>query len=319
MSLKACGINPALGLSPQRRELKPQGTLDFPCAGYAEHYAPDPAHSLPWHWHDEFEVIYILSGQLTVETPGAQYHLTEGDCIAVNAGVLHSANTATACEIRSVVFGQSLITGGKDTVFAKKYITPLAGCRAFRAYAFDRQAEAAVIDSFVAACGALAAEGPGFEFEVRARLSAVCLALCRHFAPDFAAGRTKPNQDEARIQQMLAFIQEHFDRPLTLAEIASAAGIGERECLRCFGKTIHIPPMQYLLKYRIMPIPATFPSSSAVFTGAARGSTGTGSSNKQSRALCERDAALFFIYCAGNVRAAPSSRSRARLRSRPPA
>ena len=144
------------------------------------------------------------------------------------------------------------ITGGKDTVFAKKYITPLAGCRAFRAYAFDRQAEAAVIDSFVAACGALAAEGPGFEFEVRARLSAVCLALCRHFAPDFAAGRTKPNQDEARIQQMLAFIQEHFDRPLTLAEIASAAGIGERECLRCFGKTIHIPPMQYLLKYRIM-------------------------------------------------------------------
>ncbi len=252
MSLKACGINPALGLSPQRRELKPQGTLDFPCAGYAEHYAPDPAHSLPWHWHDEFEVIYILSGQLTVETPGAQYHLTEGDCIAVNAGVLHSANTATACEIRSVVFGQSLITGGKDTVFAKKYITPLAGCRAFRAYAFDRQTEAAVIDSFVAACGALAAEGPGFEFEVRARLSAVCLALCRHFAPDFAAGRTKPNQDEARIQQMLAFIQEHFDRPLTLAEIASAAGIGERECLRCFGKTIHIPPMQYLLKYRIM-------------------------------------------------------------------
>ena len=68
MSLKACGINPALGLSPQRRELKPQGTLDFPCAGYAEHYAPDPAHSLPWHWHDEFEVIYILSGQLTPGT-----------------------------------------------------------------------------------------------------------------------------------------------------------------------------------------------------------------------------------------------------------
>ena len=86
----------------------------------------------------------------------------------------------------------------------------------------------------------------------RPRLSAGCLALCRHFAPDFAAGRTKPNQDEARIQQMLAFIQEHFDRPLTLAEIASAAGIGERECLRCFGKTIHVPPMQYLLKYRVM-------------------------------------------------------------------
>ena len=86
MSLHACGINPPLDLSPQQRELKPQGTLDFPCAGYAERYAPGPGHSLPWHWHAEFEVIHILSGQLTVETPGAQYHLDEGDCIAVNAG-----------------------------------------------------------------------------------------------------------------------------------------------------------------------------------------------------------------------------------------
>ena len=51
---------------------------------------------------------------------------------------------------------------------------------------------------------------------------------------------------------MLTFIQEHYDRPLTLAGIARAAGIGERECLRCFGKTIHVPPMQYLLKYRVM-------------------------------------------------------------------
>lgn len=252
MSLNACGVNPQLDLSPQRRELKPQGTLDFPCAGYAEQYAPDPGHSLPWHWHDEFEIIYILSGQLTVETPGAQYQLTEGDCIAVNTGVLHSANTATACEIRSLVFSQSLLTGGKDTIFAKKYITPLAGCRAFQAYAFDRQADAGAIETFVSACRALEAEAPGYEFAVRDKLSAVCLTLWQHFAADFSAGRTKPNQDEARVQLMLTFIQTHFARPLSLAEIARAAGIGERECLRCFGKTIHIPPMQYLLKYRIM-------------------------------------------------------------------
>lgn len=124
MSLNQCGVNPPLDLSPQRRELKPQGTLDFPCAGYAERYAPDPDHSLPWHWHDEFEAIYILSGQLTVETPDASYHLAQGDCIAINTGVLHCANTAASCEIRSAVFSPGLITGGKDTVFAKSTSRP---------------------------------------------------------------------------------------------------------------------------------------------------------------------------------------------------
>ena len=187
-----------------------------------------------------------------METPDASYHLAQGDCIAINTGVLHCANTAASCEIRSAVFSPGLITGGKDTVFAKKYIAPLAGCRAFRAYAFDRQAEAGAIQALVDACDALAAEDAGYEFVVRAKLSALCMALCRRFAPDFAAGRARPNQDEERIQRMLTFIQEHYDRPLTLACIARAAGIGERECLRCFGKTIHVPPMQYLLKYRVM-------------------------------------------------------------------
>ena len=34
--------------------------------------------------------------------------------------------------------------------------------------------------------------------------------------------------------------------------VAGAAGISERECLRCFERTIRLSPFQYLLKYRVM-------------------------------------------------------------------
>lgn len=51
---------------------------------------------------------------------------------------------------------------------------------------------------------------------------------------------------------MLDYIHHHFEEDLTLREIARAADIGERECLRCFQRTIQLSPMQYLLKYRIM-------------------------------------------------------------------
>lgn len=253
MSLNACGIDPAVSVSSQRRELLPHGTLEFPCAGYAERYDTAPNRSLPWHWHDDLEIIYVQSGELTIEIPGCQYHLTAGDCIAFNAGVLHSAHTDTACEIRSAVFSPILITGGKETVFARKYLSPLTGCSAFRARVFDHTNEAGAIQQFVRACGALADEPPGYEFQVRACLSEVCLALCRHFAPAFQTeGLAQLRQDEARVQQMLTYIHSNFSHPITLADIACAAGIGQRECLRCFRKTIHIPPMQYLLKYRMM-------------------------------------------------------------------
>ena len=47
MGLKVCGINPDLNITPQRRELQPHGTLDFPCAGYAECYSPTPTTRCP--------------------------------------------------------------------------------------------------------------------------------------------------------------------------------------------------------------------------------------------------------------------------------
>ena len=146
-----------------------------------------------------------------------------------------------------------MVPAGTDTVFAKKYLSPLIGCSAFRAWVFDRDTEAAAIHSFVAAYRALAQAAPGYEFAVRDHLSAVCLALCRRFTDNFQkVDVPHRNQDEYRVQQMLTYIQKNFAHSITVGDIAGAAGIGERECLRCFQKTIHVPPIQYLLKYRIM-------------------------------------------------------------------
>ena len=50
---------------------------------------------------------------------------------------------------------------------------------------------------------------------------------------------------------MLEYIHQNYARELTLPDIARAADIGERECLRCFQKTIQCSPIQYLLKYRV--------------------------------------------------------------------
>lgn len=46
-------------------------------------------------------------------------------------------------------------------------------------------------------------------------------------------------------------IQSRYAEPLKLCDIAQAANIGERECLRCFHRTLGISPMQYLIRYRL--------------------------------------------------------------------
>ena len=50
---------------------------------------------------------------------------------------------------------------------------------------------------------------------------------------------------------MLAFIHEHYAERLTLEDIADAAAVSARECLRCFRSGIDQSPVDYLLAYRL--------------------------------------------------------------------
>lgn len=51
---------------------------------------------------------------------------------------------------------------------------------------------------------------------------------------------------------MLEYIHTHYFEPLQLSDIAQAADLSERECLRCFNRTIGDTPVQYLLKHRLL-------------------------------------------------------------------
>jgi len=248
MGLQKCGLN----LNDSRKELQPHGTLDFPCAGYSDRYTDRTEYVIPWHWHEELEIIYVKAGTLKVQIPAKSFFLRTGNCIIINSGILHYAAANPACEINSLVFSPGLVTGNDDSVFAKKYVGPLISCTSFNEYLLKPEENKDIIDNFVNAFEALSNNAPGYEFIVRENLSAICFFLYQQYNPELAPENTGLNQDTLRIQKMLAYIHSRFSEHLTLSDIAKAADIGERECLRCFQRTIQISPMQYLLKYRIM-------------------------------------------------------------------
>ena len=66
-----------------------------------------------------------------------------------------------------------------------------------------------------------------------------------------AANRPGVPRNQERLLSMLAFIQTHYDEKLTLEDIAAAASVSKRECLRAFRAGIHRTPMEYLTDHRI--------------------------------------------------------------------
>ena len=248
MGLKPCNLN----LNPEKKQLSPQGTAGFPCAAYERLYTDKPEHMIPWHWHEELEIAHVKKGSLQFQIPGKSFLLTKGDCIVINSNMLHGGGTPQECELQSLVFHPRLITGSSDSAIAAKYVSPLLKHSLFDGFVLKAQKRPLEISSFCHAFDALVLDSPGFEFTVRANLSQICFFLYRHFKPNASQKAAGQSPDQLRSRKMLKYIHTHFQDFIALSDIARAADIGERECLRCFQRNIQLPPMQYLLKYRVM-------------------------------------------------------------------
>lgn len=248
MGLQKCGLN----LNDAGKELKPHGTVEFPCAGYHEFYTDKPEKVIPWHWHEELEILYIKDGRLRLQLPAEVFCLGKGDMLVINSNIPHYAAPDSECELQSLVFSPWLITGNRDSVFAKKYMIPLMTQASFRGFLIKAGDCDPAINDFVCAFEALAEDRPGFEFTVREKLSCLCFYLYQQFEKEIAVEISGMSLDSLRIKRMLDYLHHNFSGNISLSDIAGAANIGERECLRCFQRTIQLSPMQYLLKYRIM-------------------------------------------------------------------
>ena len=247
MALEKCGLN----LNGTKRELSFHGTLEFQCGGYSWDITDVNKNVIPWHWHEDFELIFVQSGTLILNIPARTLSLKENSVVLINANVLHSAQSNGTCSFRSLVFSPLFIAGSKHSVFAKKYIDPLVACHQFSCLQFKNES-ASVTHLFVDAFAALRDEPDGFEFTVRDCLSQIMLAAYLVFNKSIEVKGIEKDADVCRIKTMLGYIHSHYAENISLIGIAGSASIGQRECLRCFKRMLQVSPLQYLIKYRIM-------------------------------------------------------------------
>ena len=250
MGIQSCNLN----LDKDNRELHPHGTLDFPCAAYLGDYTDREDSAIPWHWHEEMEIAYVNSGQVKLQIPGKTFHLKEGEAFFINSNILHYAIGEPYCQLHSLVFNPALVIGHKESVFALKYIDPLRDSNLVDGYRLSPKNanDKKMITCFIDAYQGNISEQDGFEFIVRENLSRICFYLYDKNKDKIETEDTSPGQDQIRIRRMLDFIHEQYTENINLAQVAEAANIGERECLRCFQRVLQVSPMQYLIKYRIM-------------------------------------------------------------------
>lgn len=216
---------------------------------YAFHAVDMEKTVVPWHWHEAVEFGYVRSGKLQVSTVGQTLYFQQGEGFFINSNILTAMENTENCVLESHLFHPVFLSGHFKSVFETKYLNPVLQNRSLEVLPI--RGVGAGQKQLLAKLRQLAQlqELEDNEFFTRNTLSEIWLLLMAELKQIPAEGSLPRNQD--RLLCMLAYIHEKYPEKLTLEDIAGAAAISTRECLRCFRVSIRQSPMEYLIGYRI--------------------------------------------------------------------
>lgn len=216
---------------------------------YAFHRVDMAVTAVPWHWHEAVEFGYVSSGRLQVSTAGQTQCFEKGEGFFINSNTLTAMADTENCILESHLFHPVFLSGHFKSVFETKYLNPVIQNRNLELLPIrGNSPEEKQLLTKLRQLAKLQEERDS-EFPTRNILSDIWLLLMGILRKIQVSGGNAGNQD--RILSMLAFIHENYRERITLEEIADAAAISTRECLRCFRVSVKQSPMEYLIGYRL--------------------------------------------------------------------
>lgn len=216
---------------------------------YAFHHVDLTRTMVPWHWHEALEFDYVISGSVKVSTAGQTQTFHKGQGFFINTNVLTAMVNQENCVLDSHLFHPIFLGGHFKSVFETKYLNPVLQNRNLELLPLRGETPAQKqILGYLRQLARLQAE-QDTEFQTRSLLSQIWLHLLEELKNTHL--QTVPTKNQDRLLTMLAYIQENYAERLTLEQIADAAAISTRECLRCFRSAIDRSPIEYLTDYRL--------------------------------------------------------------------
>ncbi|MGN0411701.1 MAG: helix-turn-helix domain-containing protein [Lachnospiraceae bacterium] len=222
---------------------------------YVMHTADLKKMLVPWHWHEEVEFDYVLSGKMNVTTIERTYEFQEGEAFFINTNVLCSMESAsgkiTENRMYSHLFHPVFLGGYYKSIFETKYINPVLQNRKLDIVEIKgrTQNERELLKKLYQV--SLLQEKSNMEFQTRNAFSEIWLLLMEIIRDMPKAEREINIRNQSRMQTMLSFIHQNYAEKITLEEIASSAVISRREAIRCFQNSIQKAPIEYLMEYRM--------------------------------------------------------------------
>ena len=224
---------------------------DFPIYVRQATLAIFPNYMAENHWHDDIELIYMISGHMLYNVNGKIITMQEGEGILVNAKQLHYGfnEDKTDCTYICILFHPMIVCNIKN--FEPTFIDPVlnshipyihlsptvAWQKNILQYIQEINAQKDKLSSPLNSCG--------FIYLLWNEIFTNIESL------DKEGTRKDSDARLTTLKTMITYIHEHYTEKLSLSDIANAGFISKRTCGNLFLQYLHQSPMEFLIEYRL--------------------------------------------------------------------
>ncbi|MGB8453242.1 MAG: AraC family transcriptional regulator [Anaerocolumna sp.] len=208
---------------------------------------------LPYHWHKEFEILYMTKGTAIFQIDDESYELKEGQALFISGGKLHSGITAdgTPCSYDAIVFELDTLSDFYDK--CTEYLKDIKMNKIIirSCYKGESPWEQDLLHNLKETSSCFSTQNYGYHLAVKGRLLLLFSILLANKAyTTNIKGKAPLTENVERLKKVVLYIQEHYQSKITIDDLAAHLNMSRHYFCRFFKKTTGITPVDYINCYK---------------------------------------------------------------------
>lgn len=242
-------------IDQQMKETTQHGSLDFPFAIYETQLNKNVLGFVNWHWHNELQFCYVVSGIIMLYINNEEIILKSGQGFFINKDVLHMIKPFEIPDSKYVCINvhPTLIYGSPGNVIEQRLIRPFIQSSTLTHCIFSPEtaSENQILLQF-SKMNSLYTEGKyGHELDILISLLTVWKEIIMIQKQKLPIVRAISEMDETRIKALLLLIHNRYKDKLKLKDFSDEVHLCSSECCRLFKRHMGCTIFEYVIDYRI--------------------------------------------------------------------
>ena len=227
------------------------GSKEYPFHFYYDNLELFDFHCIEWHWHTEFEFVYVETGTVYFGISDKQFALSEGQGVFINSKILHRYFSQGNAIVPNFVLMPYFIAA-QDSLIYQKYVLPImASPMDYQIFSSDIPWQAQAL-SIMREMMAAQENASDVELVNSYLIQKIWHILYQNTDVEHMGKKENYSaSSQARLQLMMQYIHQKFAYNISLSDIADQAKVSKSTALNLFQRYLGISPVTYLVNYRL--------------------------------------------------------------------